>query len=89
MPGETGLGFFSAVQTEHLGYHQEQAWQRLSNQHQAVGPLVATGTGSGKTECFRYPVLDHWAGERGRGKKGIKAPVIYPMNALAADQARM
>ena len=27
----------------------------------ASGTLVATGTGSGKTECFLYPVLDHCA----------------------------
>ncbi len=53
MAGKGGRGFFSAFQTEYLGYrHQEQAWQRLSSQHQAASTLVATGTGSGKTECF-------------------------------------
>lgn len=89
MPGAAGRDFFSAFQTEHPGYrHQEQAWQRLSSQHQAASTLVATGTGSGKTECFLYPVLDHCARERAAGQKGIKALVIYPMNALAADQAR-
>ena len=50
--------------------------------------LVATGTGSGKTECFLYPVLDHCARVHGQGQTGIKALVIYPMNALASDQAR-
>ena len=50
--------------------------------------MVATGTGSGKTECFVYPVLDHCARARKAGEGGIKALVIYPMNALATDQAR-
>ena len=47
--------------------------------------LVATGTGSGKTECFMYPLLDHCAANSARG---VKALIIYPMNALAQDQAR-
>ncbi len=67
--------------------HQERAWQRLSSLHKAAHTLVATGTGSGKTECFLYPVLDHCARARQAGEGGIKALVIYPMNALAADQA--
>src|SRR5699024_1268216 len=47
------------------------------------------GTGSGKTECFLYPVLDHCLRARQSGQtQGIKALVIYPMNALATDQAR-
>src|SRR5580700_7024470 len=89
MPGKAGCDFFSAFQTEHPGYrHQEQAWQRLSSQQLAANTLVATGTSSGKTECFLYPVLDHCARERAAQHKGIKALVVYPMNALAADQAR-
>src|SRR5699024_12202768 len=42
---------------------------------------------SGKTEAFRYPVLDHCVRERAAGNSGIKAVLLYPMNALAADQA--
>jgi DEAD/DEAH box helicase domain-containing protein len=53
---------------------------------EAKSTLVATGTGSGKTECFLYPVLDACA-ERA-GEPGIKAILIYPMNALATDQAK-
>ena len=48
--------------------------------------MVATGTGSGKTECFLFPILDYCR-ERA-GAPGIKAVLVYPMNALAADQAR-
>ena len=47
---------------------------------------MATGTGSGKTECFLYPILDHCRARA--GTPGIKAILIYPVNALAADQAR-
>lgn len=64
--------------------HQVRAFRRLSGPG-ALSTLVATGTGSGKTECFLYPILDHCAGTRGQG---IKAIIIYPMNALANDQAR-
>ncbi len=70
--------------------HQLQAWQRLSSRDGAEPQptLVTTGTGSGKTECFLYPLLDHCYRAQQRGEGGIKAIVLYPMNALAADQAR-
>ena len=65
--------------------HQRTAFSRLAA---GVGrsTVVATGTGSGKTECFLFPILDY-CGERA-GAPGIKAVLVYPMNALAADQAR-
>jgi DEAD/DEAH box helicase domain-containing protein len=88
-PGKAGRKFFSGFETEFPGHsHQELAWQRLSSQHLADHTLVATGTGSGKTECFLFPVLDHCARARKAGEAGIKTLVIYPMNALATDQAR-
>lgn len=87
--GQSGKQFFNNFETENPGYsHQEAAWQRLSTQHLATSTLVATGTGSGKTECFIYPVLDHCARALAAKEDGIKALVIYPMNALASDQAR-
>lgn len=69
--------------TPHL--HQEQAWSRLRSGGEAVSTIIATGTGSGKTECFLYPLIDHC---RRAPDPGIKAIVIYPMNALANDQAK-
>lgn len=87
--GKSGRTFFPTFETEHQGYHhQEQAWKRLSSQSDAASTLVATGTGSGKTECFLYPLLDYCARARAAGEDGIKGLVIYPMNALATDQAR-
>ena len=68
--------------------HQLEAWQRLSSRGQSPrATLITTGTGSGKTECFLYPILDHVQREVAAGKVGIKAIILYPMNALAADQA--
>ncbi|MEB8339440.1 DEAD/DEAH box helicase [Streptomyces endophyticus] len=68
--------------------HQAKAWERLSTLHGPARPtLVTTGTGSGKTESFLIPVLDHCRREKARGRSGVKAVLLYPMNALATDQA--
>ena len=68
--------------------HQVQAWRRLNSKDRQPEPtLITTGTGSGKTEAFLIPVLDHCRRERAAGKAGVKALLLYPMNALAADQA--
>lgn len=49
--------------------------------------LISTGTGSGKTEAFLYPILDHCLRSKDKGAPdGIMAIIVYPMNALAADQ---
>lgn len=64
--------------------HQQRAFERLACL-QPQSTLVATGTGSGKTECFLYPILNYCLQER---RQGIKAIIVYPMNALATDQAR-
>ena len=63
--------------------HQRTAFDRLVA---GQSTIVATGTGSGKTECFLYPILDHCRAQA--GNSGVKAILIYPMNALASDQAR-
>jgi DEAD/DEAH box helicase domain-containing protein len=87
--GKKDKNFFAKFETKFPGFaHQELAWERFASDHTAASMLVATGTGSGKTECFLYPVLDHCARARGDGQDGIKALIIYPMNALATDQAR-
>jgi DEAD/DEAH box helicase domain-containing protein len=66
--------------------HQLKAFRRLSCRlGNPQSTLVTTGTGSGKTECFLYPILD--ACVKTSPRRGIKAIVLYPMNALASDQA--
>ncbi|MEU6367481.1 DEAD/DEAH box helicase [Streptomyces sp. NPDC046931] len=68
--------------------HQAKAWARLSTLHGPARPtLVTTGTGSGKTESFLIPVLDHCRRQKAEGRAGVKAVLLYPMNALATDQA--
>ena len=88
LPFEKGQGnadFFPAVPMAFSPHkHQEIAFQRIGVDFKST--LVATGTGSGKTECFQVPILDYCY--QHRGQKGIKAILIYPMNALAADQAQ-
>ncbi|MDN4483205.1 DEAD/DEAH box helicase [Demequina lignilytica] len=70
--------------------HQATAFRRLSSSlHERPLPtLVTTGTGSGKTEAFLFPLLDHARRMRAAGQTGIKALILYPMNALANDQAK-
>ena len=69
--------------------HQRTAFSRLAASA-GRSSVIATGTGSDKTECFLYPVLDYCREQAAAGgrKEGIKAIFIYPMNALAIDQAR-
>ncbi|RKM63016.1 DEAD/DEAH box helicase [Butyrivibrio sp. XB500-5] len=82
--GENNL--FEAIHQPFSPYvHQQRAFERLTGED-GRSTLIATGTGSGKTECFLYPILEYCY--RHRGEKGIKALIIYPMNALASDQAK-
>lgn len=83
---ESAQEFFPAVPLGFRPYlHQERAFDRLGGTRPR-STLMATGTGSGKTESFLWPILD--ACRRAVGEPGIKAILIYPMNALATDQAR-
>ena len=67
--------------------HQLKAFERLQygKKHQPEATILTTGTGSGKTESFLYPILDYC--EQQKRNPGIKAIILYPMNALATDQA--
>lgn len=67
--------------------HQVKSWIRLSTLNKKPEPtIVTTGTGSGKTESFLYPILDYCYQQQHR--PGIKVIILYPMNALATDQAK-
>ncbi len=70
-----------------LHEHQENS---LVSVNRGENLLVCTGTGSGKTESFLIPVLDSIARERieqGENyESGVRAMILYPMNALVNDQ---
>lgn len=65
--------------------HQEEAIRLIGEGRNAV---ITTGTGSGKTECFLYPILNSILNdiENGNTEPGIRAIFLYPMNALVNDQ---
>ena len=68
--------------------HQEKAIRLLNDNKNIV---VTSGTGSGKTECFLYPLINSLLREKEQGtlsKPGVRAIFIYPMNALANDQMK-
>jgi|AntRauTorcE11898_2_1112593.scaffolds.fasta_scaffold00224_7 ATP-dependent helicase YprA (DUF1998 family) len=72
--------------------HQADGIQSFFNDDKDL--IVSTGTGSGKTEIFLYSIIGQLAKEAQRGnttdQRGVRTLVLYPMNALVADQlARM
>ena len=92
------IAFLNELKKERVGYPNPIIFNPYKHQATSVKEwwlgkdvVVSTGTGSGKTECFLWPLLGHlWrARYRGSGKKrGVKALVLYPMNALATDQMK-
>ena len=53
--------------------------------------FVSTGTGSGKTECFLWPIIARAIEESLNRPEDFRIPavrtlIIYPMNALVSDQ---
>lgn len=67
--------------------HQEESIRKVRDGRNVV---VATGTGSGKTESFLLPILDSLVREQQAGTlgPGVRALLLYPMNALANDQMK-
>jgi len=78
-------GFYNSILYKPLYQHQEEAIRKVHNGNNII---VATGTGSGKTEAFLYPILLHLYQELKNGTldPGVRALILYPMNALANDQ---
>ncbi|MGL4989867.1 MAG: DEAD/DEAH box helicase [Sarcina sp.] len=67
--------------------HQEKA---LIKSIENKNLVITTGTGSGKTESFLFPVLNYLMREDENKTlcDGVRALIIYPMNALANDQMK-
>jgi Lhr-like helicase len=68
--------------------HQEKTIRIAgSNATERPGIAVTAGTGSGKTEAFLLPLLnDLVRNPRRAGEDGVRAIIIYPLNALVNDQ---
>lgn len=68
--------------------HQENGIRKIIDNNRNI--IVATGTGSGKTESFMIPVLNHLFKQKEQNKlsPGVRALLLYPMNALANDQLK-
>ena len=64
-----------------LYLHQEQAIQAAAADRNYV---LTTGTGSGKSLAYIIPIVDHVLRVGSGG--GVKAIVVYPMNALVNSQ---
>jgi ATP-dependent helicase YprA (DUF1998 family) len=68
--------------------HQVEAISKI-NQNRNL--IIATGTGSGKTESFILPIMNYLLNEKSQGtlsEPGVRAMLLYPMNALANDQVQ-
>lgn len=68
--------------------HQVEA---LENFSLGKDLFVSTGTGSGKTECFLWPIMVKCIAEAQNRpasfrKNAVRTLIIYPMNALVSDQ---
>ena len=64
-----------------LYQHQVDAIHKLVDQKRNI--VVSSGTGSGKTECFLIPILNDLLIDP---SPGVRALLIYPLNALVNDQ---
>ena len=80
---ENNLGVFTSPFK-----HQIQALEAVNH---GKDLFVSTGTGSGKTECFMWPLMVKLANEAKEHndswtQRGVRTVIMYPMNALVSDQ---
>lgn len=86
--------YFQALSEANLGVYPTPFCHQVSALEAACAGndlFVSTGTGSGKTECFMWPLMAKLAAEaRNQPEswqlRGVRAIVMYPMNALVSDQ---
>lgn len=65
--------------------------ESLENYYRNRDLFVSTGTGSGKTECFMWPLVTKLVMEQMHSPntwkiRGVRTIMLYPMNALVSDQ---
>lgn len=68
-----------------IAFHRHQADAfKIANRRESY--VLTTGTGSGKSMSYIVPIVDRVLRE-GSGK-GVRAVIVYPMNALANSQLK-
>ena len=86
--------YFTALSNAGLGVYPTPFVHQLRALEASVcgeDLFVATGTGSGKTECFMWPLMAKLATEARESSttwemRGVRTIIMYPMNALVSDQ---
>lgn len=86
--------FFSCLVQDKLGVYSSPFRHQIKALEKAVAGkdlFVSTGTGSGKTECFMWPLMAALIREAHDApqtweKRGVRCIIMYPMNALVSDQ---
>ncbi len=98
--GEISAGPSSGLHPRTIKLLQNAGYDFRLHQHQARAAqavaegrtvILSAGTGSGKTESFLIPIIDRlfWDHEQGLDdlrQPGVRAVVIYPLNALVNNQ---
>lgn len=72
----------TGTQTITLHRHQREA---IEVAHSGKSYVLTTGTGSGKSLAYIIPIVDRVLRQTDR-TSGVKAIIVYPMNALANSQ---
>ena len=79
---------FHNAPSKYLYRHQQESLEVSRTRN----IIVASGTGSGKTECFLYSALNNLllSGETEDtlATGGVRILLVYPMNALVSDQLK-
>lgn len=86
--------YFKALSDANLGVYPSPFCHQISALEAAFEGrdlFVSTGTGSGKTECFMWPLMAKLASEARNSPdswamRGVRTIIMYPMNALVSDQ---
>jgi len=69
--------------------HQEEILRlsKAADDEQRPGVILSAPTGTGKTEAFLLPLLnDLFSRDRDTTQTGVRAILLYPLNALVNDQ---
>lgn len=86
--------FFLDLAEKDMGVYKtpfQHQLDALQNFYDGKDLFVSTGTGSGKTECFMWPMLAKISVEAREHPetwkiRGVRTIIMYPMNALVSDQ---